>query len=185
DQKDCKLSNWFTKLGYPLGIMVNALPGCFVNEGADFCKYRYTVAYSKSQAAHIADNRQTACLVSTRREPQGDGIMMKMRAESTERVARNLVLLDLEDFEEFKRELGGCDAVMHVFADSCSECKHERNPVVKVFCTEGPSLIELWEEVSLLMRAIGRSITFTFGDLMIDLKTTSVLEDETNKPTQY
>jgi tricarballylate dehydrogenase len=43
-----KLSSWFTKLGYPLGIMVNTRPARFVDKGADFSNYTYAAVYRKA-----------------------------------------------------------------------------------------------------------------------------------------
>ena len=104
DRGDRKLTNQFTKSGYPLGLMLNAHGMRFVDEGTDFRNYTYAkfgraILYQPDGIAfQIYDSQVTAWL---REEEYGDGVVKKVFADSIEELAEKLVPEGLIDPSRF------------------------------------------------------------------------------------
>ncbi|KAI0301109.1 hypothetical protein B0F90DRAFT_1628674 [Multifurca ochricompacta] len=191
DRGDREVSNQFTKSGYPLGIMVNTRGVRFVDEGADFRNFTYA-AYGKAilrqpggLAFQIFDAHAAMWL---RKEEYGDGIVTKIWGNDAEDLALKLVPhgLENENVEVFVRTLTEYNDATRTFLAANPERKWD--PAAKDgIATWGLPLPKSnWalpmEEPRLLAVVVACGITFTFGGIAVDPKTSGVLRVESDKP---
>ncbi|CAL1712527.1 unnamed protein product [Somion occarium] len=185
DTGDRLLSNQFTKSGYPLGLMLNALGERFVDEGEDFRNYTYAkfgkaiLRQPGGHAFQVWDSKVTSWL---RKEEYGDDIVRKIWADSIEELAEKLHAEGLEDKETFIRTVKFYNDATHAFQAKYPDKAWD--PAVK----DGLSTSSLplpksnWaltiEEPPFLAVKVACGITFTFGGLAIDPNTASVLSEQ-------
>ncbi|TFY53479.1 hypothetical protein EVJ58_g9430 [Rhodofomes roseus] len=193
-QPDCGdrvLSNQFTKSGYPLGIMINALGQRFVDEGEDFRNYTYAkfgraiLHQPGGYAFQVWDSEAVEWL---REEEYGDGIVEKIWAQSMEELAEVLLQKGLEDKATFVRTVEAYNAAVRV--SKAENPSKTWDPAVKdglstVSSQPQPSVDppkSNWalplEQPPFLAVKVACGITFTFGGLAIDPDTAGVLDEK-------
>ena len=189
DRGDREMSNQYTKSGYPLGIMVNTRGVRFVDEGADFRNFTYA-AYGKAilrqpcgLAFQIFDLRAARWL---REEEYGDRVATKIWANNAGELARKLVPHGLEDVEAFIRTLAMYNRATRIL--TAAHPGRKWDPTVRDgVATQGLSPPKSnWalslEEAPLFAVKVACGITFTFGGLVIDPETSSVLGEGSGSP---
>ena len=192
DTGDRVLSNQFTKSGYPLGLMLNALGERFVDEGEDFRNYTYAKFGKKileqpgGYAFQVWDSKVTSWL---RQEEYGDGIVKKIWADSLDELATKLEAEGLERKETFLETLKVYNSAVGAF--QAENPDKQWDPAIKdALSTQSQNrLLPLpksnWalaiDKGPFLAVIVACGITFTFGGLAIDPETAAVL-NEGGKP---
>jgi len=185
---DRKLSNQFTKSGYPLGIMVNINGERFVDEGQDFRNYTYAkigkqiLLQPEGRAFQVWDAKTIPRL---RREEYGDGVVQKITASTIEELAGSLMDEGLKDKESFLRTVREYNDAVHQHRMGHPGSKWD--PAVKdgLSTQSSRKLLTVaksnWalpiEKGPFLAVKVACGITFTFGGLAIDPGTGGVLSE--------
>ncbi|TFK73599.1 FAD/NAD(P)-binding domain-containing protein [Pluteus cervinus] len=185
-----ELTNQFTKSGYPLGIMVNCQGKRFVDEGEDFRNYTYAKfgrAILQQPHGFAFQVWDTKVLSRLRVEEYGDDVVEKILANDLEELADKLVEHGLQNKQNFLQSL-------HEFNEAVRyhrmEHAHLRwDPAVKdgLSTQSEGSQLDLpksnWalsiDEAPFVAVKVGCGITFTFGGLAIDPKTSGVISEVT------
>ncbi|KZT64050.1 FAD/NAD(P)-binding domain-containing protein [Daedalea quercina L-15889] len=191
DCGDRVLSNQYTKSGYPLGIMVNALGKRFVDEGEDFRNYTYAkfgraiLHQPGGYAFQVWDSEVTGWL---RKEEYGDGIVEKISAPSVKELAEALSAKGLWNEAVFLRTVEAYNVAVR--ASQAENPSRTWDPAVKDGLSTMSSQPHLnidppktnWalplNKPPFLAVKVACGITFTFGGLAIDPVTTSVLNEK-------
>ena len=186
------LTNAYTKLGYPLGLMLNSQGLRYVDEGADYRNYTYAI-YGKATlgqpggfAFQVWDQRGKAML---RVEEYGDDVTKRIEAPSIEKLAQLLEEEGLEDPTAFVKTLNDYNEAVKAFEAEFPG--RTFNPAEKDGLGTQSSAKKLaipksnWartlEEPPFLAVKITCGITFTFGGLPIDAETAEVLKAGSNE----
>lgn len=185
---DRALSNQFTKSGYPLGITVNANGERFVDEGQDFRSYTYAtigkqiLMQPEGCAFQVWDAKMIPRL---RNEEYGDDVVEKITASTIEELADKLMDKGLEDKGSLLRTISE-------YNDAVRQHRMEHpgsnwDPAAKDGLSTQSSRRSLtiaksnWalpiEEPPFLAVKVACGITFTFGGLAIDPRTSGVLSE--------
>ncbi|GJJ14697.1 hypothetical protein Clacol_008964 [Clathrus columnatus] len=185
DEGSRNLTNAYTKSGYPLGLMINALGKRYVDEGADFRNYTYAI-YGKATltqpggfAFQVWDNKSRQKL---RVEEYGDEVTTKVQASSVEELAELLEKEGLEDKQAFVATINEYNEAVETFNMECPNKTFD--PSVKDGLGTQSSSKKLpipksnWavkiQEPPFISVKITCGITFTFGGLPIDATTAGV-----------
>ena len=193
DSGDRGVSNEFTKSGYPLGVMINARGERFVDEGLDYRNYTYAIfgrAILKQPggvAFQVYDQKVEPWL---RSEEYRDEVVTKIYGSSIEELAQRLVAEQgLPDAQVFVETLNEFNQAAHAARKEYPEM--EWDPAVKDGLSTQSSSDRLalpktnWalplDEPPLLAVKVTGGITFTFGGLAVDPKTTGVTSEESGK----
>jgi hypothetical protein len=192
DTGDRKLTNQFTKSGYPLGIMVNALGERFADEGEDMRNYTYAKMGKAINdqpdgiAWQIWDSKTISLL---REEEYGDDVVRKL-------VAQDLDSLVLQLASDGLRDPMGLKKTIHQFNLAVVENrKHTDKGVFDPskkdgLSTESPSFSLIppksnWaltiSDPPFLAVKVACGITFTFYGLKIDPQTAAVIGKDGNR----
>ncbi|OBZ68692.1 Fumarate reductase flavoprotein subunit [Grifola frondosa] len=193
DRGDRVLSNQFTKSGYPLGIMVNALGHRFIDEGIDFRNYTYAkfgreiLAQPGGFAFQLFDSQVIPWL---RSEEYADDVVEKICAQTLDELADKLSQIGLQDRAAFLDTVSRYNDAVRVFHSESSSKVWD--PAVKDGLSTQSSQLHLepaksnWalplDKPPFLVVKVSCGITFTFGGLAIDSETASVLSDATGTP---
>lgn len=188
DAGDRKLSNQYTKSGYPLGIMVNIDGERFVDEGEDFRNYTYAkcgraiLSQPEGFAFQVWDANMTPFL---RKEEYGDGVVEKIIASSIEELADKLAEHGLRDRAKFLRTVSEYNSA--VSRRRLENPSLRWDPAVKDGLSTQSSTKSLtvpksnWavpiDTALFLAVKVACGITFTFGGLAIDPDTAGVLSE--------
>ncbi|GBE82988.1 FAD/NAD(P)-binding domain-containing protein [Sparassis crispa] len=193
DRGDRALSNQFTKSGYPLGIMLNALGRRFVDEGEDFRNYTYAkfgreiLRQPGGFVFQVWDSRTVDWL---RNEEYGDELVEKIWAQSVSQLAEKLSSKGLQDTREFIYTIESYNSAVRAF--QLENASLEWDPAIKDGLSSESSTTSLqppksnWalpiEQPPLLAVKVACGITFTFGGLAISPDTAGVISSRTDKP---
>ncbi|PFH53918.1 hypothetical protein AMATHDRAFT_717 [Amanita thiersii Skay4041] len=187
------LTNQFTKSGYPLGIMINALGKRFVDEGEDYRNYTYAkfgraiLSQPGGYAFQIWDSQVTDRL---RKEEYGDGVVEKIFADSIETLADELLEKGLQARKEFISTVNEFNKAVY-----CNRSENPTSlwdPAIKDGLSTQSSALQLslpksnWalplDKPQFMAVKVACGITFTFGGVAIDPETAGVISERTGKP---
>ncbi|KAL4267698.1 FAD/NAD(P)-binding domain superfamily protein [Pleurotus pulmonarius] len=186
DSGDRRLTNQYTKSGYPLGVMLNSKGLRFVDEGEDFRNYTYAkfgraiLEQPGGWAFQVWDTKGVKYL---REEEYGEGIVRSITADTLEELAARLVDEGLEAPSTFIQTM-----IQYNNAATQPDAAQRWNPAIKdgVSTQSSPSTrLDLpksnWalpiNEPPYTVVKVGCGITFTFGGLAIDADTAQVLSN--------
>ncbi|KAJ7254328.1 FAD/NAD(P)-binding domain-containing protein [Mycena haematopus] len=192
DGGERKLTNQYTKSGYPLGIMVNSIGKRFVDEGEDYRNFTYA-KFGKaiqnqpgSYVFQVWDSKTTGLL---REEEYGDGIVKKIFANSIEELAEKLAANGLEAKQKFVETVDEFNRAAKNF--QAENLNSTWNPAIKDGMSTQSSKMQLsvpksnWaltvDQAPFMAVKVACGITFTFGGLAIEPGTAGVISEETSK----
>ncbi|KAI7198893.1 hypothetical protein D0869_02334 [Hortaea werneckii] len=190
---DRGVSNEFTKSGYPMGVMINAQGKRFVDEGVDYRNYTYAIfgrailQQPGGIAYQIYDKKSIPWL---RSEEYRDEVVRKIHGSSIEDLAAKLVDGEgLQDPQKFVLTLEEFNTAAYAFHDE--NPRQQWNLAVKDGLSTQSSSHELalpktnWalpiDEPPFLAVKVTGGITFTFGGLEVEPKTTGVISSATSQ----
>ncbi|KAI0171507.1 hypothetical protein BJ166DRAFT_224042 [Pestalotiopsis sp. NC0098] len=189
---DRVISNEFTKSGYPLGITLNNLGERFFDEGSDLRNYTYAkfgkaiLGQPGGTVFQIWDSEGIPWL---RSEEYRDEIVEKIHAETIEELAAKCAKFGLENPGRFVEEVKEYNEAVHLFQQENSSRKWD--PAVKDGVSTQSSKKKLkipksnWAlpltKGPYMAVRVRCGVTFTFGGLATDPKTSGVISNLTGK----
>lgn len=192
DSGDRKVSNEFTKSGYPLGITINENGERFFDEGSDLRNYTYAkfgraiLAQPDSVAFQVWDSKGIPWLREEEYRPE---VVERIEADSIEELARKCAERGLADHDTF------IDTI-HEYNAAVSQHRKDKpdnkwNPAILDGLSTQSATYQLtipksnWalsiDEGPFLAVKVGCGVTFTFGGLEVDPKTSGIISDLTGK----
>lgn len=189
---DRVISNEFTKSGYPLGITLNTNGDRFFNEGSDLRNYTYAkfgkaiLGQPSGTAFQIWDSVGIPWL---RSEEYRDEIVEKIHAPTIEELAAKLTKYGLENparFAETVHEYN--EAVSHAQAENpgrkwdpaVRDCLTTQSSWKQLTVAKSNWALPLTKGPYMAIR-VRCGVTFTFGGLAIDPKTSGVISSLTGR----
>lgn len=192
DTGDREISNEFTKSGYPLGLMFNTNGQRFVDEGVDLRNYTYAkfgraiLMQPGQMAFQIWDSRTIPWL---RDEEYREERVQRIMANTIPELAEKLVLIGLEDRETFIKNMEGYNKGVYAFQKENPNQKWD--PAVRDGNSTQSKAFQLplgktnWalplDKAPFMAVHVTCGITFTFGGLAINPKTTQVISSTSNR----
>lgn len=193
DSGNREISNEFTKSGYPLGITINIKGDRFFDEGADLRNYTYAklgraiLAQPESVAFQIWDSKGIPWL---RDEEYRDEIVEKIWGDSVEQLAEACSKRGLENVEQFVETIKRYNDAAHAYRKENGHSKWD--PAIRdgLSTQSTKSALEVpksnWalpiDEGPFMAVKVGCGVTFTFGGLAVDHKTSGVISSLNGKP---
>ncbi|PVH76439.1 fumarate reductase flavo protein subunit [Cadophora sp. DSE1049] len=184
---DRAISNEFTKSGYPLGLMLNNRGERFVDEGVDMRNFTYARfgraihGQPEGVAFQVWDQRAIPWL---RDEEYRDAVVEKIWGETLEELAENCAKRGLEDPASFVSTIQEYNAAVEA-AERERTGSMKWDPAVKDGLSTQSSTVKLalpksnWAlpvtQGPFMAVKVCCGITFTFGGLAIDPKSTAVI----------
>lgn len=172
---DLRVSNKYSKLSYPLGIVVNANGDRFLDEGADFRNYTYA-RYGREVLAQPGSFAWQIFDAQTADNLQVDYKMdhvRKVTASTVEELAEQLDGVNAERFIATVREYNAAiDRSVH-YDPAHKDGRRTRG--LRIDKTNWATAIE---EAPFHAYAVTCGITFTFGGVRIEASTATVLNSE-------
>ena len=193
DAGDRVLTNQFTKSGYTLGIMLNIDGHRFVDEGADFRNYTYAfigkevLKQPSGLAFQIWDSEGAKWL---RKEEYADDVTHIMRADSLGALADKLVERGLKSKDQLLRTINEFNKAVRQYQEEHPEAKFDPATKDGISTQSSNTTLPLPKSNWALpittppftAVAVTSGITFTFGGLAIDPKTSQVISELTHTP---
>lgn len=189
---DRTISNEFTKSGYPLGITLNTQGERFFDEGSDLRNYTYAkfgkaiLGQPGGTAFQIWDAEGIPWL---RSEEYRDEIVEKIHGATIEELAENCAKAGLENPGRFVEEVKEYNEAVKLFQQENSGKKWD--PAVKDGVSTQSSQMKLKIPKSNWALPLTRGpylavrvrcgVTFTFGGLAADYKTSGVISNLTGR----
>ncbi|KAF9527595.1 FAD binding domain-containing protein [Crepidotus variabilis] len=175
-----ELTNQYTKSGYPLGLMINFRGLRFVDEGEDYRNFTYAkfgkaiLAQPGGAAFQLWDAKMLDYL---RKEEYGDEIVTKKWAQTLEEMVGELEDWGLENKGQFLSTLRAYNQAVQ------GNQIQQWNPAIKDGLSTNRKVLRIpksnWalpvDTAPFMAVKVACGITFTFGGLAIDPKTTGVL----------
>jgi succinate dehydrogenase/fumarate reductase flavoprotein subunit len=194
DAGDPVLTNAFTKSGYPLGIMVNAVGKRFVDEGVDFRNYTYAkfgreiLKQPGGIAFQVWDDKTIGWL---RKEEYADEVLNeKIAAHSMEELvqkmypkdeaAQNTFLITLEEYNQAVRTHREAFPGRK-WDPAVKDCLSTQSPTKRLSLPKSNWALTI-DQAPFLAIKVTCGITFTFGGLKIEPETAAVISKHTDKP---
>jgi precorrin 3B synthase CobZ len=195
NEGDLGLTNQFTKSGYPLGVMVNAEGRRFVDEGEDMRNYTYAkfgraiLSQPASVAFQVWDSKSSAWL---RNEEYAPDVVERIEAPTLTELAEKLKKRGLRNTQMFLKTMDEYNAGAIGFRQEQPAVKFD--PSIKDGLstyskkgglTLGPDKTNWANPIIIgpfLAVKVTCGITFTFGGLKIDPKTSAAIGNATRKP---
>jgi succinate dehydrogenase/fumarate reductase flavoprotein subunit len=190
---DRKISNEFTKSGYPLGVTLNIKGERFFDEGSDLRNYTYAkfgraiLAQPQGAAFQFWDQKGIPWL---RSEEYRDEIVEKIWGSSIEELAQKCAEKGLGDPDKFVETLNSYNSAVYEHRKEYSDLKWD--PTVRDGLSTQSSSRNLkvaksnWalsiDEGPFMAVKVGCGVTFTFGGIAVDPKTAGVISNFTGKP---
>ena len=187
------LTNQYTKSGYPLGLMINALGKRFVDEGFDLRNFTYALFGKEilKQPSGIAfqvwDADQAKWL---RTEEYADDVTTNIRADTLEELADKLIPRGLKDKTQFLGTIQEYNAAVDAFRTE--NPKQKFDPAVRDGMSTQTSKAQLqpgktnWatpcKKGPFTAVEVTTGITFTFGGLAVEPQTGAVIREASRKP---
>jgi hypothetical protein len=195
DQGNRNLTNQYTKSGYPLGLMLNALGNRFVDEGFDFRNYTYAMfgkeilKQPQDIAFQIWDSEGSKWL---RKEEYSDDVTINIHADTLEELAEELVDIGLRDKRQFLATIAEYNsAVEHFQAENPSRMfdPSVRDGLSTQSSTKALALAKSnWampiKKGPFQAVEVTAGITFTFGGLEIEPNTACIISEASGMPMQ-
>ncbi|KAL4888493.1 FAD binding domain-containing protein [Aspergillus ambiguus] len=187
---DREASNEFTKSGYPLGLMINAMGRRFVDEGVDLRNYTYArfgraiLGQPDQIAFQVWDARMTPWLRAEEYRPER---VERLTADSIEELAELCSRRGLQDPAEFVR-------TVREYNEAVAAHRRENpginwDPAVRDGLSTQSSTKQLeiaksnWalplDQGPFVAVKVSCGITFTFGGLAVDPQTVQVIRSST------
>ena len=186
-----EISNEFTKSGYPLGVTINIKGQRFFDEGADLRNYTYAkfgraiLAQPQSVAFQIWDSKGIPWL---RDEEYRDEIVEKIWGDTIEELASQCSRKGLENPEQFVETIRRYNEAVQ----AVGEGDKKWDPAIRdgLSTQSGHISLEIpksnWalpiKDGPFMAVKVGCGVTFTFGGLAVDHKTSGVISTSTGKP---
>lgn len=187
---DREISNEFTKSGYPLGVTVNNQGIRFFDEGSDIRNYTYAkfgraiLTQPQCVAFQVWDSQGIAWL---RDEEYRDEIVEKIHANSIEELAQKCVAKGLQNPRKFVETLREYNAAVNAHREENPGLKWD--PAVRDGLSTQSSKTSLavpksnWalplDQGPYMAVKVGCGVTFTFGGLAVDHRTSGVISNLT------
>lgn len=172
---DLKVGDAFSKLSYPLGILVNALGERFVDEGEDFRNYTYArfgrevLKQPGSVAWQVFDAKVTDMLRDEYRIRQAT----RVRADTLEQLAAQLEGVDAEAFLRTVQEFNSAVQVDRPFDPTVKDGRGTVGVTPPKTNWANPL-----DTPPFIAFQVTCGITFTFGGVRISPETAQVLDTE-------
>lgn len=195
DSGDRRLTNQFTKSGYPLGVMLNAVGKRFVDEGFDLRNFTYAVfgkeilKQPQGIAFQVWDSDGAKWL---RKEEYADDVTQNIRADTLEELADILTTKGLKDKAQFLATIAEFNGAVDEFQRENPDKKFD--PAIRDGVSTQSSKTKLtpgktnWaipiKKGPFQAVEVTTGITFTFGGLGIDPRTAGVLAEASRKRIQ-
>jgi succinate dehydrogenase/fumarate reductase flavoprotein subunit len=192
DSGDREISNEFTKSGYPLGITINNQGERFFDEGGDLRNYTYAkfgraiLAQPQSIAFQVWDSKGIPWL---RDEEYRDEVVEKIWGSSVEELAKKCAHKGLMSFKSFIETVKKYNEAVYNHRDENNRQKWD--PAIRdgLSTQSSRSSLEVpksnWalpiDEGPFLAVKVGCGVTFTFGGLAVDPKTSGVISRKTGQ----
>lgn len=192
DSGDRKISNEFTKSGYPIGLMLNSEGRRFVDEGVDFRNFTYAkfgraiLQQPNGVAWQVYDSNVISWL---RDEEYRDEIVQKTTADSVEELAKKCVGQGLSEPSRFVATIQEYNEAVFTFRKEHPGVKWD--PAIKDgLSTEssgGGLLVPKtnWalplDKGPFIAIKVSCGITFTFGGLKVDPETAGLISGTTGR----
>ena len=189
---DREVSNEFTKSGYPLGVTINNQGTRFFDEGSDIRNYTYAkfgraiLAQPQGVAFQVWDSQGIPWL---RDEEYRDEIVEKIHGDSIEELAQKCASKGLENPRQFVETIRAYNAAVHAHRQENLDLKWD--PAVRDGLSTQSSKTSLavpksnWalplNQGPYLAVKVGCGVTFTFGGLAVDHKTSGVISNLTGE----
>ncbi|OCK74280.1 FAD/NAD(P)-binding domain-containing protein [Lepidopterella palustris CBS 459.81] len=193
DSGDQKLTNQFTKSGYPLGLMFNVDGLRFVDEGVDMRNYTYAkfgreiLRQPEGVAFQVWDADGASWL---RSEEYADNVVEKIQAETIEELGEKLRRKGLNDSTMFVKSLREYNKAVAahrkenpdiVFDPSKKDGLSTRSSCKGLQLDKTNWALPITKPPFLAVK-VTCGITFTFGGLKTDHETSAVISDSAGKP---
>ncbi|RMZ91302.1 hypothetical protein DV736_g1451, partial [Chaetothyriales sp. CBS 134916] len=191
DAGDQKLTNQFTKSGYPLGLMINMDGERFVDEGLDMRNYTYAkfgreiLKQPDGSCFQMWDADGASWL---RKEEYADDVVEKVRANTITELAKKLGGKGLRNVGAFEETLDDYNRAVKAHRKEFPDLKFD--PSKKDGLSTRSSAGGLKPDKTnwavpivkppFLAVKVTCGITFTFGGLKVDPKTSAVISNFTN-----
>jgi precorrin 3B synthase CobZ len=186
DAGDQVLTNQFTKSGYPLGLMINTNGQRFVDEGLDMRNYTYAkfgreiLKQPDSVCFQVWDADGTGWL---RKEEYAEDIVQRITADTIESLAEKLKENGLHDPEGFTRTVAEYNNAVHQHRQENPDIKFDPSRKDGLSTRSSKTGLTLdktnWAlpitKPPFLAVKVTCGITFTFGGLTVDPKTSAVI----------
>ncbi|RFU33113.1 hypothetical protein B7463_g3227, partial [Scytalidium lignicola] len=189
---DRVISNEFTKSGYPLGITINNQGERFFDEGSDIRNYTYAkfgraiLAQPQGVAFQIWDSKGIPWL---REEEYRDEIVEKIHANSIEELAQKCTEKGLLNPATMVETVKDYNQAVYNYQKENSDLKWD--PAIKDRLSTQSSKKSLkvpksnWalpvDQGPYMAVKVGCGVTFTFGGLAVDSKTSGVISNLTGE----
>lgn len=195
DSGDRRLTNQFTKSGYPLGVMINAVGKRFVDEGYDLRNFTYAIFGKEilKQPSGIAFQVWDADGAKwLRKEEYADDVTQNIRADTLEELADILVTKGLKDKDAFLSTFSEFNGAVENFRQENPGKTFD--PAIRDGVSTQSTKTKLlpgktnWaipiQKGPFQAVEVTTGITFTFGGLAIDPATAGVVSEASRKPIQ-
>jgi precorrin 3B synthase CobZ len=192
DSGDQKLTNQFTKSGYPLGLMFNVDGVRFVDEGIDMRNYTYAkfgreiLRQPESVAFQVWDADGTSWL---RSEEYADDVVEQIKANTLESLAEKLSKKGLRNTTAFVASLREYNSAVEahrkehpnaVFDPSKKDGLSTRSSSGGLQLDKTNWAVPIVKPPFMAVK-VTCGVTFTFGGLKIDSETSAVISELTQK----
>jgi succinate dehydrogenase/fumarate reductase flavoprotein subunit len=193
DEGNRVLTNQYTKSGYPLGLMLNAVGNRFVDEGFDLRNFTYALfgkeilKQPQGIAFQVWDADQAKWL---RKEEYADDVTTNIRANTLEELADKLAPKGLKDKRQFLQTIAEYNEAVDAFKAENPNVKFD--PAIRDGAGTQSSKKALalaksnWatpcKNGPFVAVEVTTGITFTFGGLAIDPYTAAVISEASRKP---
>lgn len=193
DQGNRKLTNQYTKSGYPLGLMLNVLGNRFVDEGFDLRNYTYAMfgkeilKQPQGIAFQVWDSEGSKWL---RKEEYSDDVTTNLRADTLELLAEKLADKGLRNRRQFLNTIAEYNEAVDqfqaenpqkVFDPAVRDALSTQSSVKALALAKSNWAMPLKKEPFQAV-VVTTGITFTFGGLEIDPVTASVISEASRIP---
>lgn len=192
DAGDQVLTNQFTKSGYPLGLMFNSEGSRFVDEGVDMRNYTYAkfgraiLQQPDSVAFQVWDADGASWL---RSEEYADDVVERVSANSIEELAKKLQSNGLKNTQIFLQSLHDYNEAVKAFREENPQAEFDPSKKDGLSTRSSKAGLKLdktnWAlpivKGPFLAVKVTCGITFTFGGLKADAKTSAVISEQTGQ----
>ncbi len=193
DAGDQKLTNQFTKSGYPLGLMINTSGERFVDEGLDMRNYTYAkvgreiLKQPEGIVFQVWDADGANWL---RKEEYADDVVKKIQADSIEELAKKLMSNGLQREQAFVLTLRQYNEAVKQHRAENPDLKLDpsKKDGLSTRSSKGGLMLDKTNWASPITKSpflavrVTCGVTFTFGGLKADPKTSAVISEYTNSP---
>jgi succinate dehydrogenase/fumarate reductase flavoprotein subunit len=193
DAGDQKLTNQFTKSGYPLGLMINTDGDRFVDEGVDMRNYTYAkfgreiLKQPNGMVFQVWDADGASWL---RKEEYAPDVVERISAHSIDDLAQKLSSKGLTDKDAFVRTIAEYNEAVKAHRNEHPDTVFDPSKKDGLSTRSSQGGLKLdktnWAlpvvKAPFLAVKVTCGVTFTFGGLKADPNTSAVISEYTNQP---